>query len=71
MPLEAVIVLAALVCIRLDVLTVRCVEQTFRVERTPAECVAMIGAVEAYLHGLFSGPAVLYIAAGCKRGPMM
>lgn len=65
------IVLAALVCIRLDVLTVRCVEQTFRVERTPAECVVMIGAVEAYLRGLFAGPGVVYIAAGCKRGAVM
>ena len=62
------IVLAAIICLRFDVLTVQCVTMPIRLERTPAECVAMIAPVEVWLREAAAGLPVVLIAAGCKRG---
>jgi hypothetical protein len=65
------ILLAATVCLRLDLLTVSCRTDVIRTEHTVAECVAMIRPVEEWLAEQSAGLPVVLIAAACKRGGMI
>jgi len=65
------IILAATICLRLDLLTVECQTAVVRTERTPAACVAMISPVEAWIAEDAAGLPVVFIAAACKRGDVL
>lgn len=66
--MEAVILLVATVCLQADLLTVECRSVVWRMERTPAACVAMLEPVRAFIAEETAGLPVVRILAACKGG---
>lgn len=65
------IILAAVICLQLDRMTIGCQTHVIRTERTPAECVAMIEPVKAWLRDAAAGLPVVLIEAQCRGGGLV
>jgi hypothetical protein len=61
-------ILIATICLQADPVTVECRSEVWRIEQTPAACVAMLEPVRAFLTEQTAGLPVVRILAACKGG---